>query len=57
MNFISIKDCPKNQIDFFTCGNGELDEYFKRYALQNDKRNLGKTFVLFDDSIIGFYTL
>lgn len=50
----------------FRCGKHPLDDYFRRHALDNDQKNIGRTYVLdaSDDDIadglpkiIGFYTL
>ncbi len=44
----------------FACGEGELDNYLKKYALQDVKRNLTKVFVLEGkrpEEIVGYYTL
>jgi GNAT superfamily N-acetyltransferase len=54
-----LDDDPKSS---FTCGQPKLDDFFLRHALENDRRGIGKTFVLGapDDSlprVRGFYTL
>ena len=43
----------------FDCGNFELNEFLKKAARQNIKKNLGITYVLTDSSktIYGFYTI
>ena len=45
----------------FDCGNRELNEYLKRYARQNDKSGINKTFIAVksDTSVIidGYYTI
>lgn len=45
----------------FDCGNWELNEYLKRYARQNDKSGINKTFVAVksDTPVIidGYYTI
>ena len=44
----------------FACGNGELDEYLKRRANQDAKRNITRVFVLAGEEsnvIAGFYTV
>src|SRR5262245_36421983 len=42
----------------FSCNIDELDEYLKRFAKGNHKKNLGKTFVLLNETqVIGFYTI
>lgn len=44
----------------FDCGEESLNEFLKKFARQNDKRGLGKTFVLTEENqneILGYYTL
>ena len=45
----------------FDCGNRELNEYLKRYARQNDKSRINKTFVAVrsDTPVVidGYYTI
>jgi len=48
----------------FRCGVPALDEYFARHALPNDRRGLGRTFVLraaaggtSEPAVLGFFTL
>ena len=45
----------------FNCGNQKLNEFIKKYANQNHKRNFSKTFVAVSESeekkVLGFYTL
>ena len=45
----------------FDCGVPQLNKYLYRFALPNDKKNIGKTFVFIDDAEptrpIGYYTL
>lgn len=46
----------------FTCGQKDLDRYFKKHALTNEQLGVGKTFVLRgkgdeEPLIMGFYTL
>jgi predicted N-acetyltransferase YhbS len=43
----------------FACGNKALDDWLHGYALQNQERNLSRTFVLLDDAdeVIGYYSL
>lgn len=58
MKIVSIKETTKKQLQSFDCGTEELNDYLKRYALQNDKKNIGKTFIAEEkEEIIGFYTL
>ncbi len=48
-----------HRLDSFSCGNKALDDWFRSYALQNQDRNLSRTFVLVDDAdeVIGYYSL
>jgi predicted N-acetyltransferase YhbS len=43
----------------FDCGIQELNMYFRRYAVKNDKLSIGKTFVAVDDqnNVLGYITL
>ena len=48
----------KEEFESFSCGQSDLDKYFKYHALLNDKNGYGKTFVLYDeDVVVGFFTL
>ena len=54
----SIHDVDQDDIQSFTCGNIDLDEFLKKHAKNNDLNGYGKTFVLVDnDAFIGFFTL
>ena len=54
----SIQSITKEQISRFDCGVNELNDYLKKYAAQNDKKNMGKSFVGVDDGrVTGYYTL
>jgi GNAT superfamily N-acetyltransferase len=56
---------PVSEVDLalgFSCGVAALDQFFARHALENDRRGLGRTFVLHQTTdgkpgILGFYTL
>lgn len=43
----------------FSCGRPELDDWFRRRASQDQKRNVARVFVAVDDApgIVGFYSL
>ena len=43
----------------FSCGQPALDDWFRRRAGQDEKRNVARVFVAFDDEIgvVGFYSL
>ena len=44
----------------FDCGEESLNEFLKKFARQNDKRGLGKTFVLIEEGkteVLGYYTV
>ena len=58
MNFVSIRDISKEAIASFDCGNDALNEFLENHAKQNDRKNIGKTFVCMNDGeIVGYYTL
>lgn len=46
-------------IDNFDCGNESLNTFLKRYATRQQKKWVGRTFVIsnFSNEILGFYTL
>lgn len=46
-------------LDEFDCRNNALNEWLRIHALENQIRNLSRTFVLVDDvdSVIGYYSL
>jgi len=43
----------------FDCGYPELNDYFRLYALKNDRLSIGKTFVAVDEKagVVGYVTL
>jgi ribosomal protein S18 acetylase RimI-like enzyme len=43
----------------FDCGYPVLNEYFRLYALKNDRLSIGKTFVVVDEgeAVVGYMTL
>ena len=43
----------------FSCGQAELDEWFRRRAGQDERRNVARVFVAVDSSlgVVGFYSL
>lgn len=43
----------------FSSGQPDLDEWFRRRASQDEKRNVARTFVALDDAldVVGFYSL
>lgn len=43
----------------FSCGDKSLDDWLRMHALENQRRNLSRTFVLVDDAggVIGYYAL
>jgi GNAT superfamily N-acetyltransferase len=46
--------------DSFACGEQELDEFLKKFALQNQEKGIGRTFVAVRPGqfhIVGYYTL
>jgi GNAT superfamily N-acetyltransferase len=48
-----------HQVNHFSCGVKALDDWLKSHALENQVRNLSRTFVLVDDAdaVIGYYAL
>lgn len=55
---VPITDVKPAQYKNFSCGIFELDEFLKRYAKNNEKKWLGRTFVLVqNEKTIGYYTL
>ena len=48
-----------DQLGSFTCGVKALDDWLRNHALENQRRNLSRTFVLLDDGdrIVGYYAL
>ena len=58
MKIVGISEVNQSKINSFSCGKEELDIFFKRNALINDKSGYGKTFVLENNKeILGFFTL
>ena len=58
MKIISINGIVQEQLKDFSCGNKDLDNFLKKFALRNDQNGYGKTFILEDkNEIIGFFTL
>lgn len=57
MNYKPIKEV-KHKLKDFDCGSEDLNTYLKRFAYQNDKSGIGRTFVLLEgDVLIGYVTL
>lgn len=58
MKVVGIREVNQHILDSFSCGNEELDRFFKRNALVNDQNGYGKTYVLIDEKdVLGFFTL
>lgn len=58
MKIVPVKEVNRAGIASFDCGIDVLNSFLQKYALQNDRKNIGKTFVCIDgDNIMGFYTL
>jgi GNAT superfamily N-acetyltransferase len=49
----------EHDLSAFACGVKPLDDWLRGHALENQRRNLSRTFVLLDDSgaVIGYYSL
>ena len=58
MKIVPVREIKKDEIARFDCGIDQLNTFLEKYANQNDRKNIGKTFVCIEDgSIIGYYTL
>ena len=58
MIFNTIRQIKKSELKDFDCGSEELNAFLKRFAHQNDKSGIGRTFVLTENNnAIGFITL
>ena len=48
----------RHNVGRFSCGNKALDDWLRIHALDNQRRNLSRTFVLVDSAaVIGYYAL
>jgi predicted N-acetyltransferase YhbS len=49
----------EHRLGGFNCGTKSLDDWLRVHALENQRRNLSRTFVLADDdgTVIGYYAL
>lgn len=59
MTLVSVGDKGSySGLENFDCGIPALNEYLTKYAFQNDKKGIGKTFLgIEDQKIVGFFTL
>ncbi len=58
MTLKTIYNASEYDLESFTCGNNDLDRFLKRFALRNDSKGYGKTFLLYDEGeMVGFFTL
>lgn len=60
MNKYSIPEKlnKSHYIKSFDCGSEQLNDYLKKYAFQNQKKNISNTFVTQKDGkVIGYYSL
>jgi len=59
MKIVSIQDKNNcSSFKLFDCGIRELNEFLFRFANQNDKKGIGKTFLAIDgDEVVGYFTL
>ena len=50
---------PRLDLAPFECGTKELDDWLRIHAIENQRRNLSRTFVLVDDADedVGYYSL
>lgn len=54
----AIDEVSARTYNDFSCGIEALDTYLHRYAKNNHKKNIGKTFLLLQEELaIGFYTI
>lgn len=58
-SYISPEKLDKiHNIKKFDCGNEHLNDYLKKYAFQNQKKNISNTFVAQKtNKVVGYYTL
>jgi GNAT superfamily N-acetyltransferase len=49
----------RHDVRRFSCGNKSLDDWLRIHALENQRRDLSRTFVLVDDAepVVGYYAL
>ena len=53
-----INDIKSSLFKKFDCGNETLNEYLQKYAKQNEKNHLSRTYILEDEEcILGYVTL
>ena len=62
LSFITEAVADADPKDWTGCGVAALDDFFRRHALTNSRRGLGKTFVMRSvdpksPALLGFYTL
>lgn len=58
LKITTISSISPNAYKKFTCGIPELDDYLHRFARNNHKKGIGKTFLLMnEEEVIGFYTI
>lgn len=56
---IKIEPLGKHSRAAFSCGQPDLDDWFRNRASQDERRNVSRVFVAVDDAleVVGFYTL
>jgi len=55
---VPVIEATLGQCKKFHCNSEPLNDYLKRFATGNHRKNIGKTFVLFSkQNIIGYYTI
>ncbi|MBE6135267.1 MAG: GNAT family N-acetyltransferase [Erysipelotrichaceae bacterium] len=58
MTIIRISAYKGEGIATFDCGQEELNAFLSKYASQNDRKGIGRTYLgLEGDTLVGFYTL
>lgn len=59
MRLVIERLCAAHDRSEFSCGRLELDDWFRRRAGQDERRNVARVFVAVDDElgVVGFYSL
>lgn len=55
---VSLSEVSPVQYKTFSCDEPPLDQYLKRFAVNHEKKGIGRTFLLLEkERVIGYYTL
>lgn len=58
IEFCSLKDYKGAGISSFDCGEEALNSFLREYASQNERKGIGRTFLMIEDGYIaGYFTL